>query len=254
MELKDQGALVTGGASGLGLATARRLARAGAHVVVADLPKSPGSRVTAELGERARFVTADVTDTEQLRAAVAEVTRLAPLRAVVHTAGRGGSVRLVGKDGTPGDAARFAEIVHTNLVGSYHVASIAAAAMAANEPSEGDRGAIVLTASVAAFEGQIGQAGYAASKAGVVGLTLCGARDLAAHNIRICTIAPGIMDTPMLGKLRADIKESLARSVPHPRRLGQPEEFASLAQLVLENGYLNGETFRLDGAIRMAPR
>jgi NAD(P)-dependent dehydrogenase (short-subunit alcohol dehydrogenase family) len=254
VELNGQVALVTGGASGLGLATARRLAGAGAFVVVADLPSSAGAEAVRELGDRALFMAADVTDTGQVGAVVAEARRHGPLRAVVHTAGRGGPVRLVGKDGAPGDAVRFAEIVQTNLVGSFHVASIAAAGMAGNEPSQGDRGAIVLTASVAAFEGQIGQAGYAASKAGIVGLTLCAARDLASHRIRVCTIAPGIMDTPMLGALRDDIRQSLGASVPHPHRLGRPEEYASLAQHILENGYLNGETLRLDGAIRMAPR
>lgn len=253
MDVKDQGVLITGGASGLGLATARHLVRAGAYVVVADLPQSPGAQVVAELDGRGRFVAADVADPEQVRAAVTEAAQSAPLRGVVHTAGRGGAVRLVDKDGSAGDAGTFAEIVRVNLLGSYHVASIAAAAMADNEPSP-DRGVIVLTASVAAFEGQIGQAGYAASKAGIVGLTLCAARDLATRQIRVCTIAPGVMDTPMLGRLRDDVKESLSTTVPYPRRLGQPEEYALLAHHILENGYLNGETIRLDGAIRMTSR
>jgi NAD(P)-dependent dehydrogenase (short-subunit alcohol dehydrogenase family) len=254
VELKDQVILVTGGASGLGLATARRVVDAGARVVIADLPGSPGAELVAEFGDAGRFVAADVTETEQITAAVAAASAWGPLRALVHTAGRGGSVRLLGRDGRPGDVDAFEQIVRTNLVSSFRVASIAAAAMASNELSDGDRGAIVLTASVAAFEGQVGQAAYAASKAGVVGLTLCAARDLAGSSIRVCTIAPGVMDTPMLGRLREDIKSALEKSVPHPHRLGRPEEYASLACQILENGYLNGETFRLDGAIRMAPR
>ncbi|MET0197308.1 MAG: SDR family NAD(P)-dependent oxidoreductase [Rhodococcus fascians] len=254
MELNDQVALITGGASGLGLATARRLVDAGAQVVIADLNRPREEGVLEALGDRVRFVTTDVTDSEQISAAVQEATSIGTLRAVVHTAGRGGPVRLVDKDGTPGDAERFGAIIQTNLLGTYMVASISSAAMAKNEPLSGDRGAIVLTASAAAFEGQIGQAAYAASKAGVVGFTLCAARDLASKNIRICTIAPGLMDTPMLGGLREEIRESLAATVPHPHRLGSPDEYAALAQHILENGYLNGETLRLDGAIRMAPR
>jgi NAD(P)-dependent dehydrogenase (short-subunit alcohol dehydrogenase family) len=254
MELKDQTVLITGGASGLGLATARRVVSLGARVVVADLPTSPGPEVAAELRDAARFVAADVTDSEQVAKAVEVAAAWRPLRAVVHTAGRGGPVRLVDKDGQPGDVATFEQVIRTNLIGSFRVASIAAAAMAGNDPSDGDRGAIVLTASVAAYEGQIGQAAYAASKAGIVGLTICAARDLAARGIRVCTIAPGIMDTPMLGRVREDIRAGLAASVPHPHRLGLPEEYASLACEILQNGYLNGETFRLDGAIRMAPR
>jgi NAD(P)-dependent dehydrogenase (short-subunit alcohol dehydrogenase family) len=175
MQLDNQVALITGGASGLGLATARRLHKAGVHVVIADLPQSRGAAEAAELGERARFTPTDVTNAGQVQAAVTEATSIGPLRAVVHTAGRGGPVRLVNKDGSPGDADRFAETLRVNLLGSFLVASAAAASMAGNELSEGDRGVIVLTASAAAFEGQIGQAAYAASKAGVVGFTLCAA-------------------------------------------------------------------------------
>lgn len=254
MELRDQVVLVTGGASGLGLATARRLVGIGARVVIADLPGSPGADVVAEFGSAGRFVACDVTDSVQVGGAVEAAKAWGPLRALVHTAGRGGPVRLVDRDGNPGDVGMFEQIVRTNLVGTFRVASIAAAAMASNNLSQGDRGAIVFTASVAAFEGQPGQAGYAASKSGVVGLTLCAARDLSNRNIRVCTIAPGVMDTPMLGRLREDIRAALEASVPHPKRLGQPDEYASLACQILENGYLNGETFRLDGAIRMSPR
>jgi NAD(P)-dependent dehydrogenase (short-subunit alcohol dehydrogenase family) len=254
MNLVDQVVLVTGGASGLGAATVRHASVQGARVVIADLPSSSGAELADALGPGVTFVPTDVTDTAQVEAAVATATALGTLRGVVHTAGRGGPVRLVDRDGNAGDAAAFEHVVRVNLVGSFRVASVAAAAMARNEPSGGDRGAIVLTASLAAFEGQIGQAAYASSKAGVVGLTLVAARDLSARGIRVCTIAPGVMDTPMLAGLRDDIRAALADGVPHPKRLGSPEEYASLAWHILGNGYLNGETFRLDGALRMAPR
>lgn len=227
---------------------------AGGRVVIADLRTSQGAHAAAALGEAAEFVESDVTDPEQVQASVAAAVARGPLRGVVHTAGRGGPVRLVNKDGSPGDLGTYTQIIRTNLIGTFVVASIAAAHMVDNEPLDGDRGAIVLTASVAAFEGQIGQAAYASSKAGIVGLTLCAARDLASRGVRVCTIAPGLMDTPLLAGLRQDIKDSLATSVPHPARLGDASEFASLALEILHNGYLNGETFRLDGAIRMAPR
>ncbi|WP_044506308.1 SDR family oxidoreductase [Gordonia sp. KTR9] len=252
MHITSQSALVTGGASGLGLATARRLAAAGARVVIADLPTSDGESRARDLG--ATFVPTDVTDAEQVAAAVATGNVNNDMRAVVHTAGRGGPVRFVDKDGTPGDAERFAAIVSTNLVGSYLVASHAAAAMSQNPDVDGERGVIVMTASIAAYEGQVGQAGYAASKSGVVGMTLVGARDMASRGVRLCTIAPGLMDTPMLAGLRDDVRQSLATSVPNPSRLGQPEEFAELAFHIVSNPYLNGETIRLDGALRMAPR
>lgn len=254
MNLKDQVVLITGGASGLGLATAQRAVDAGARVVVADLAESPGNEVVAALGANARFVVADVNDSAQVTEAVEAATDWGSLRALVHTAGRGGPLRMIDKEGNPGDIDAYERVIRTNLVGTFRVASIAAAAMAKNEPIGGERGAIVFTASVAAFDGQIGQAPYASAKAGIVGLTLTAARDLAARYIRVCTIAPGIMDTPMLGRLRDDIKQALAESIPHPRRLGHPDEYASLAMQILENSYLNGETFRLDGALRMAPR
>ncbi len=254
MDISGQSVLITGGASGLGLATAWRLAQRGAAVTIADLNATEGARACVELGSATRFVSCDVTDAEQVAAAVALAGESAPLRAVVHTAGRGGPVRLVGKDGQAGDAKRFAAIVETNLIGSFHVASSAAAAMAANPPVDDERGVIVLTASIAAFEGQIGQAGYAASKAGVAGLTICAARDLASKLIRVCTIAPGLMDTPMLSGLSADVRESLSATVPHPKRLGIPDEYARLAACIIENPYLNGETVRLDGGNRMAAR
>jgi NAD(P)-dependent dehydrogenase (short-subunit alcohol dehydrogenase family) len=254
MNLQDQSVLVTGGASGLGLASARAAVDLGALVTIGDLPSSAGAQVAADLGERVIFIPTDVTVPEQVAEAVGAAAERAPLRGLVHTAGRGGPVRVLDRDGKPGELAAFERIVGTNLTGSFNVLSAAAATMAKNEPIDGDRGAIVLTASVAAFEGQIGQTAYAASKAGVVGMTIVAARDLARHGIRVNTIAPGVMDTPILGRLTDDILARLTEAVPHPRRLGVPEEFASLACYILSNGYLNGETIRLDGAIRMGAR
>jgi len=254
MDLKNQSVLITGGASGLGLATAHQATALGAYVTIGDLPQSRGAEVAKGLGERVRFVPTDVTVPEQVAGAVEAAAQRAPLRGLVHTAGRGGPVRVLDRDNNPGDSSAFEHIVQTNLIGSFNVLTAVAATMANNEPVDGDRGAMVLTASVAAYEGQIGQTAYAASKAGVVGMTIVAARDLARHGIRVNTIAPGIMDTPILGRLTDDILQRLTSAVPHPRRLGLPGEFASLACYMLTNGYLNGETIRLDGAIRMAPR
>lgn len=255
MELKNISAVVTGGASGLGLASAKRLIAAGAKVTIADLPTSAGADVAASLGSAVRFVPADVTDTDAMEAVYDEAEKFGPLRALVHCAGRGGAVRLVEKDGRPGSLETYMAVIQTNLIGSFNVLRLAAARMARNEPTpSGDRGACILTASVAAYEGQIGQIPYASSKAGVVGMTIVAARDLAGKRIRVCTIAPGLFDTPLLAKLPQSVRESLGQSVPHPARLGMPEEFAQLAQHILENSMLNGETIRLDGAIRMAPR
>ena len=254
MHIDGSAALVTGGASGLGLATARRIIDRGGSVVIADISEEQGAKAVAELGDGARFVPADVTDEAAVGAAL-DAAR-GPLRFVVHCAGRGGDrTRIIGKDRTPGELATFAEVVRVNLVGTYNVLRLAASRIAANETlDDGDRGAIVLTASVAAFDGQIGQTSYTAAKAGVHGITLVAARDLASWQIRVNTIAPGVMDTPMLGRLRTDIREGLAASVPHPKRLGEPDDYARLAVEMLENPYLNGQTVRLDGAIRMAPR
>jgi NAD(P)-dependent dehydrogenase (short-subunit alcohol dehydrogenase family) len=246
--------LVTGGASGLGRATAEHLISAGACVVIADLATSGGAAVAAQLGPRARFVAADVTDEAQVKEALDSASQLAPLRATVHCAGRGGPLRLVDKNGNPGSLELFETIVRTNLTGSFNVLRLAAAEMIKVDEVDGERGVVVLTASVAAYEGQIGQIPYASSKAGVVGMTLVAARDLASRKIRVCTIAPGTFDTPILQRVPADIRESLAKSVPHPARLGRPPEFAMLAAHIIENPMLNGETIRLDGAIRMSPR
>jgi NAD(P)-dependent dehydrogenase (short-subunit alcohol dehydrogenase family) len=245
---------VTGGGSGLGLATTRRLIDEGASVVILDLPSSDGPEVAAELGERATFAPADVRNEAEVSAALDAAEAFGPLRALVHCAGRGGPVRLVEKDGSPGSLEKYQEVVGINLIGTFNVLRLAAARMAANEPLEGDRGACVLTSSVAAFEGQVGQIPYASSKAGIVGMTLVAARDLADKQIRVVTIAPGTFDTPLLARLPDEVKDSLAKTVPHPSRLGAPEEFASLAVHIIENSMLNGETIRLDGAIRMAPR
>ncbi|MFI6338944.1 SDR family NAD(P)-dependent oxidoreductase [Streptomyces sp. NPDC050535] len=255
MDIDGSSALVTGGASGLGLATARRIVDRGGRVVIVDISEEQGVKAVADLGEAARFVRADVTDETAVTEALDAAQERGPLRCVVHCAGRGGDrTRIVDRDGNPGDLATFAEVVRVNLIGTYNVLRLAAVRLAGNDVVDGDRGAVVLTASVAAFDGQIGQTSYTAAKAGVHGMTLVAARDLAGRQIRVNTIAPGIMDTPMLGRLREDIREGLAASVPHPKRLGDPDDFARLAVEMLENPYLNGQTVRLDGAIRMAPR
>lgn len=255
MKLEGSSTLVTGGASGLGLATVRRLLSRGASVVLVDLPTSPGKEIVVELGKAATFVPADILDNAAMAEALDAATDQGPLRAVVHCAGRGGDRnRIIDREGNPADLDSFAEVLRVNLVGTYNVLRLSAASMAANEPLDGDRGAIVMTASVAAFEGQVGQTAYAASKAAIHGITLVAARDLASRQIRVNTIAPGTFDTPMLARVRANIRESLAAAVPHPARLGDPDDYAHMAVSLLENPYVNGETIRLDGAIRMPPR
>jgi NAD(P)-dependent dehydrogenase (short-subunit alcohol dehydrogenase family) len=254
MDLTGAAVLVTGGASGLGFASAQRLAKRGARVVIVDLPASAGAQRAAERGGEAVFAPADVTDSAAVAAAVATAAERAPLRAVVHCAGRGGTVRVLQKDGSPGDLELFETVLRVNLVGTYNVLRFAASAMARNEVADGDRGVFVLTASIAAWEGQIGQLPYTASKAGIVGMTLNAARDLAQRAIRVTTIAPGVFDTPILSRFGDDVKAALAAQIPHPRRLGQAEEFAQLAEAIIDNPMLNGETIRLDGAQRMAPR
>jgi NAD(P)-dependent dehydrogenase (short-subunit alcohol dehydrogenase family) len=245
-------ALVTGGASGLGRATATALVKAGAIVTILDLETSAGALTAEEIG--ASFSPGNVVDPNAVSAAVDSAAATSPLRFLVHCAGHGGVVRLVEKDGQPGSLDTYRRIIETNLVGSFNVLRLTAAKMATNEPIEGERGACVLTASVAAFEGQIGQIPYASSKAGVVGMTIVAARDLSRKLIRINTIAPGTFDTPLLRTLPVGVRQSLADAVPHPRRLGDPSEYAALALHMLTNSMLNGETVRLDGAIRMPPR
>lgn len=252
MKLTGQRVLVTGGASGLGLATANRFHAAGAHVVVVDLPTSTGAQAVAALDERAVFAPADVTDEAGVSEALTAFADL-PLRAVVHCAGIAPPRRILGRDGVH-DLNRFRSVVEINLVGTFNVLRLAADAMRGNELLDGDRGVVIMTASIAAFDGQVGQAAYSASKAGVHGLTLTAARDLADHAIRVCSIAPGIFETPMLLGLPQAAQDSLGRQIPHPSRLGRPGEFASLAEHIVANPMLNGETIRLDGAIRMPPR
>jgi NAD(P)-dependent dehydrogenase (short-subunit alcohol dehydrogenase family) len=254
MDISGISALITGGASGLGLATARRLLERGAHVTLVDLPGSDGEAVAKELGDHAQFAAADVRSESEINAALDLAAERGPVRAVVHCAGRGGAVRVVAKDGSPGSQETYEEVVGVNLFGTFNVLRLAAARMAANEPLDGDRGVCVLTSSVAAYEGQIGQIPYASAKAGIVGMTIVAARDLASKGIRVNTIAPGTFDTPLLGRLSEEVRGSLAKTVPHPSRLGDPDEYGKLAVSIIDNGMLNGETIRLDGAIRMAPR
>ena len=246
-------ALVTGGASGLGGATAELLTAQGAAVVIVDLPGAAGEEAVARLGERARFCAADVRDPDAVQAAVEAAQDLGELRIAVSCAGVATPGRVVGRKG-PLDLEAFRTVVDINLVGTFNVLRLAAAAMLENEPVDGDRGVIVNTASIAAFDGQIGQAAYAASKGGVVGLTLSAARDLADKLVRVVTIAPGTFETPMLAGLPEDARRVLEQQVPHPARLGRPAEYASLVRHIVDNGMLNGEVIRLDGALRMPPR
>jgi len=253
MKLNGSVVLVTGGASGLGAATARRLAGGGAKVVIVDRDEPRGQALAAELG--ATFAQADVTDPVQIEAAVAIAVELGPLRVAVSCAGVGWAARTLDRTGKPHDLELFKTIIGVNLVGTFNVLRLAAAAMARTEALEhGERGVIINTASVAAFDGQIGQIAYAASKAGVAGMTLPAARDLAPAGIRVVTIAPGIFDTPMLGALPEDKRAALAADVVFPKRLGDPAEYGALVAAIVETGYLNAETIRLDGGIRMPPK
>ncbi|GHE59812.1 putative oxidoreductase [Streptomyces spiralis] len=253
MHIKGNVALITGGGSGLGLATARRLVEAGATAVLVDLPTSDGAQAAEELGDRACFVAADVTSAEQVASALDTAGGLGPLRAVVTCAGVLRGIRLPAQDPASGLAA-FRSVVEVNLIGTFNVVQLAARRIAAQQPIGGERGVVVTTASVAAFDGQIGQAAYAASKAGVSGMTLPLARDLAESLIRVVSIAPGLFETPMLAGLPDAARAALGAQVPHPARLGAPDEYAALVEHVLTNPMLNGETVRLDGALRMAPR
>ena len=246
-------AIVTGGASGLGEATTRRLHEGGAAVVIIDLPSPAGEALAAELGDRVRFCAADVRDEAQVQAAITTAQELGVLRVVVNCAGVGTPGRIVGRKG-PMNLDDFRNVIDINLVGTFNVVRLAAAAMLANEPVNGDRGVIVMTASIAAYDGQVGQAAYAASKGGIVALTLSAARDLADKLIRVVTVAPGTFATPMLAGLAEEVTAALEAQVPHPSRLGQPREYASLVAHIVDNGMLNGEVIRLDGALRMPPR
>ena len=253
MIVNDSVAVVTGGASGLGLATVKALVADGAQVVIIDLPSSNGETVAKELGDRVRFAAADVTDEAAVAEALDLAESLGPLRVAVNCAGIGNAVKTVSKNGAfPFDA--FKKVVNVNLFGTFNVIRLAAERIAKTEPIDGERGVIINTASVAAFDGQIGPAAYSASKGGVVGMTLPIARDLASLLIRVVTIAPGLFKTPLLGSLPEAAQESLGQQVPHPARLGDPAEYGALAAHIVANPMLNGETIRLDGAIRMAPR
>src|SRR5579864_1961344 len=255
MLIDGSGALVVGGASGLGEATVRRLHADGAHVVVADVNEARGAELVGELAERARFVRADVTDPEQVQQAVAAAAQLpGGLRISVCCAGIGWAERVASGRG-PHSLYPFATVIGVNLIGTFNVLRLAAAAMLAQEPTRsGERGVCINTASIAAFDGQIGQVAYSASKGGIVGLTLPAARDLARGGVRVCTIAPGTFDTPLLASLPEENRQALAQTIPFPPRLGRPDEFAALTAHIVENEMLNGETIRLDGALRMAPR
>jgi NAD(P)-dependent dehydrogenase (short-subunit alcohol dehydrogenase family) len=253
MSLERTTALVTGGASGMGEATARRLAAEGAHVVIVDRDAAKGEVVAKELD--GTFAQADVTDEAQITAAVAAATEVAPLRTCIHCAGIGWAERTINRNGAPHNLETFRKIVEINLIGTFNVLRLAASGMNPNEPdANGERGVIVNTASVAAYDGQIGQAAYSASKGGVVALTLTAARDLSAAGIRVCTIAPGLVDTPLLGGLPDEARAQLAQSVLFPKRLGVPDDFASLALEIVRNHYLNGEVIRMDAGIRMPPK
>ncbi|MCJ0907166.1 3-hydroxyacyl-CoA dehydrogenase [Rhodococcus sp. ARC_M6] len=253
MIVNDSVAVVTGGASGLGLATVKALLADGASVVIIDLPSSNGEVIAKELGDRVRFAAADVTDEAAVTAALDLAETLGPIRVAVNCAGIGNAIKTVSKKGAfPLDA--FKKVIDVNLIGTFNVLRLAAERISTTEPIDGERGVIINTASVAAYDGQIGQAAYSASKGGVVGMTLPIARDLASLLIRVNTIAPGLFKTPLLGSLPEAAQASLGQQVPHPSRLGDPSEYGSLAAHIVSNPMLNGETIRLDGAIRMAPR
>ena len=254
MQIQAQAALVTGGASGLGEATARELARLGAKVAILDVNTALAEQVAAEIGGIACHC--DITSTDSVAAALQRAAGAhGPARILMNIAGIGSAKRIVAKDGTPAPLEDFARVVNVNLIGSYNISRLFAAACAQLAPlDDGERGVMVFTASVAAFDGQVGQQAYSASKGGLVGMTLPMARDLAQHGIRVCTVAPGLFATPLLRSLPEPVQASLAASIPFPPRLGKPSEFAELACHIVTNGHLNGEVIRLDGALRMAPR
>ncbi len=256
MQIQKHTFLVTGGSSGLGAACVRRLAQAGGNVIIADLNEAAGAELAAELGESVRFVRVDVTSAADVDTAVTTaVTTFGALHGVINCAGIAIAAKLLDREGNPHDFDAFSKVIQINLVGTFNVVRLAAAVMSKGEPNAaGERGVIINTASVAAFDGQIGQVAYAASKGGVVALTLPLARELARSGIRVMTIAPGIFETPMMAGLPEKARQSLAEQVPFPSRLGRPDEYAALAQHIIENEMLNGEVIRLDGAIRMAPK
>jgi NAD(P)-dependent dehydrogenase (short-subunit alcohol dehydrogenase family) len=255
MKLSDGGFLITGGASGLGEACARRLVAGGGSVILADLNVPAGEALATELGVKARFLRTDVTNADEAQAAIeAGIREFGSLRGLVQCAGVLGAARIVGKNG-PHDLALFERVVRINLIGTFNMLRLAAAAMSQNEPdAEGERGIVINTSSVAAFDGQLGQAAYAASKGGVASLTLPAARELAQFGIRVVTIAPGVFDTAMMAGTTDELRDSLGAQIPFPPRFGRPEEFSQLVQAVIENPYINGEVIRLDGALRMGTK
>ena len=255
MDIKGKVALVTGGASGLGAATVRMIVNGGGRALILDLNEKLGTAMAAELGNAVRFVRADVSEPGEVEQAVKTATdTFGSLHICANCAGIGDPQKVIGKEG-PADLARYTKVIRVNLIGTFNVTRLAAWAISRSEPNaDGERGVIICTASVAAFDGQIGQAAYSASKGGIVGMTLPMARDLAGTGIRVVTIAPGLFDTPLLAALPDDVKASLGAMVPFPKRLGKPTEYALLARQIIENPMLNGEVIRLDGAIRMAPR
>ena len=255
MEINGNVALVTGAASGLGEASARRLHAHGASIVLTDLNEERGNAIAAELGPNTLFVRCDVTSEDDVAAAVAAGAELGRLAMCVHCAGGGIAARTVGRDGTPHPLDAFRRTIELNLIGTFNVLRLVAAQMATNEPDAGgERGVCVHTASIAGYEGQIGQIAYGSAKAGVIGMTIIAARDLSSVGVRVCTIAPGTIGTPPMMGAPESIREGLAATVPFPKRLGEPDEYAKLAQHIIENGYLNGEVIRLDGAVRFQPR
>ena len=255
MQLEGSVAIITGGASGLGAATARRLVAGGAKVVLADLNSEKGEALATELGEGALYHPVNVTSEDDVEAAIEAASGLGTLRIAVNCAGIGAMNRTIGRDGSAHPLETYRQVVDVNLVGTFNVLSKAASAMSKADPmAHGERGVVINTASVAAFDGQIGQIAYASSKAAIVGMTLPAARDLSVVGVRVMTIAPGTFDTPMIGMLPDSIREVLAAGIPFPKELGQPDQYASLVEQIVTNSYLNGEVIRLDGALRMPPK
>ena len=254
MNISGAVALVTGGASGLGEATVRGFVGRGGRALIVDLNEERGKSLAEELGDAASFAKADVSNADEVQAAVEQAASMGTLRAAINCAGIGIGARTIDKTGAPHDLSAFEKVISVNLIGTFNVLRLGASAMSKNEPEDGERGVVINTASVAAFDGQIGQVAYSASKGGIVGLTLPAARDLSKAQIRVVTVAPGTFDTPLLGMLSDEIRAALAATIPHPSRLGRPEEFGALACHIVENSYINGEVIRLDGALRMAPR
>jgi NAD(P)-dependent dehydrogenase (short-subunit alcohol dehydrogenase family) len=255
MIIQDVSAIVSGGVSGLGEATTRRLVAGGARVVMMDLNEEKGKAMEDELGESVKFMKTNVASPDDVSAAIAAAEAMAPLRIAVNCAGIGSIGRTINRDGTAHDLDVFKKTIEVNLIGTFNVIRLAAAAMSKNDPLEAnERGVIINTASVAAYEGQIGQAAYSASKGGVVGMTLPIARDLSVAGIRVLTIAPGTFDTPMLGMLPEEIRQAIANGIPFPKLLGDPAQYAHLVEHMVQNSYMNGETVRIDGALRLAPK